>query len=115
MTGHSDQIRMNTNMKRRGFLKSTVLAAVGLGATAKVVSAAESNARVQRASGNSESAILAKRRTLGSGDTALTVSALALGCMGMQVGRGLTPPEKSMEKLIRQAYERGCDFFDTAE
>ena len=27
----------------------------------------------------------------------------------------LTPDEKTMEKLIRQAYERGCNFFDTAE
>ena len=35
--------------------------------------------------------------------------------MGMQVGRGLTPDELMMERLIQQAYDRGCTFFDTAE
>jgi aryl-alcohol dehydrogenase-like predicted oxidoreductase len=33
----------------------------------------------------------------------------------MHSGRGIVPEEKTMEKLIRQAYERGCNFFDTAE
>ena len=33
----------------------------------------------------------------------------------MQGGRGRTPPEPMMEKLIQQAYDRGCTFFDTAE
>ena len=33
----------------------------------------------------------------------------------MQGGRGRTPAEAMMEKLIRQAYDRGCTFFDTAE
>jgi aryl-alcohol dehydrogenase-like predicted oxidoreductase len=33
----------------------------------------------------------------------------------MQSGRGIVPDEKAMEKLIRQAYERGCNFLDTAE
>lgn len=46
---------------------------------------------------------------------ALTVSALSLGCMGMHHGRGVIPDEKTMEKLIRQAYERGCNLFDSAE
>ena len=43
------------------------------------------------------------------------MSALALGIMGMQGGRGRTPPEAMMEQLIQQAYDRGCTFFDTAE
>jgi aryl-alcohol dehydrogenase-like predicted oxidoreductase len=102
-------------MKRRDFLKSSLMAGAGLGASAKIVSAADSNGRVREPSSNGASPILTKRRTLGSGKAALTVPALALGCMGMQVGRGLTPPEKSMEKLVRQAFDRGCDFFDTAE
>jgi aryl-alcohol dehydrogenase-like predicted oxidoreductase len=33
----------------------------------------------------------------------------------MQGGRGVVPDEKMMERLILQAYERGCNFFDTAE
>ena len=35
--------------------------------------------------------LLSKQRTLGRGDAALTVSALSLGIMGMQGGRGRTP------------------------
>jgi len=65
--------------------------------------------------GSRTSTILNSKRTLGSGKAAIEVSALSLGCMGMQSGRGLTPDERTMEKLIRQAYERGCNFFDTAE
>jgi len=94
-------------MIRRDLLKYTAFAGA----------AAVSNARASQATaGNGgSSAILTKKRTLGHGNAALTVSALSLGCMGMQVGRGLTPDEKAMEKLIRQAYDRGCTFFDTAE
>ncbi len=91
-------------------MKSAVFAGVGLLATRKTVLAADNSSPEQGGS-----AILTKKRTLGRGNAALTVSALSLGCMGMQTGRGITPDEKSMEKLIRQAYDRGCDFFDTAE
>ena len=38
--------------------------------------------------------LLSKQRTLGRGDAALTVSALSLGMMGMQGGRGRTPPSR---------------------
>lgn len=93
-------------MNRRELLKSTAVAGA----------AAVSNPGTSQAAPEYGAApILTKKRTLGSGNAALTVSALSLGCMGMQVGRGPTPDEKTMEKLIRQAYERGCHFFDTAE
>ena len=59
--------------------------------------------------------ILTEKRTLGSKKNSLTVSAIQLGCMGMHTGRGVHPDHKSMVKLIRDAAERGCDFFDTAE
>ena len=45
----------------------------------------------------------------------LVVSAIQLGCMGMHVGRDIHADHKSMVKQIRDAAERGCDFFDTAE
>jgi aryl-alcohol dehydrogenase-like predicted oxidoreductase len=35
--------------------------------------------------------------------------------MGMHAGRGRMPGEGMMERLIQQAYDRGCTFFDTAE
>lgn len=93
-------------MNRRELLKSTVFAG-----GAAVSNAAASQAAPEKGG----STILTKKRTLGRGNAALNVSALSLGCMGMHVGRGVTPDEKAMEKLIRHAYERGCNFFDTAE
>lgn len=103
-------------MNRRELLKSTVIAGAGVMLTGKTVSAAVPKAGAGEAvPENGASTILTKKRTLGRGKAALTVSALSLGCMGMHGGRGLTPDEKAMEKLIRQAYDRGCDFFDTAE
>src|SRR6202043_4052928 len=49
------------------------------------------------------------------GKSALEVSALGLGCMGMSFGYG--PPMDKQEgiALIRKAVERGVTFFDTAE
>lgn len=104
-------------MNRRKLLKSSLMAGAGALFSGNRISAAESNAgnEGEGLPDKHGSAILTKRRTLGSGKAALEVSALALGCMGMQVGRGIVPDEKMMDKLIQQAYERGCNFFDTAE
>lgn len=104
-------------MNRRKLLKSTIMAGAGALLTGNKILAAVSNTDNQDEAvpQNNGSAILTKKRTMGSGKAALTVSALSLGCMGMHHGRGVVPDEKMMEKLIRQAYERGCNFFDTAE
>ena len=102
-------------MNRRELLKSTMIAGAGAMFTGNALSAAANAGAGQAALDNGGAAILTKKRTMGRGDAALTVSALSLGCMGMQHGRGIVPDEKMMEKLIRQAYERGCNFFDTAE
>jgi aryl-alcohol dehydrogenase-like predicted oxidoreductase len=53
-----------------------------------------------------------KRTLVGSG---LEVSAIGLGCMGMNHHRGPAPEEREMLALIRQAVDRGVTFFDTAE
>jgi len=45
----------------------------------------------------------------------LTVSAIGLGCMGMNYHRGTAPDRNAMIALIRAAVERGVTFFDTAE
>jgi len=54
-----------------------------------------------------------KTRQLGKSD--LNVSAIGLGCMGMNYHRGPAPDRGAMIALIRQAVERGVTFFDTAE
>ena len=43
------------------------------------------------------------------------VSAVGLGCMGMNHHRGPAPDRNEMIALIRAAVERGVTFFDTAE
>src|SRR6187401_550497 len=46
---------------------------------------------------------------------ALNVSALGLGCMPLSSGYGQPPDHRSAIALIREAYDRGVTFFDTAE
>jgi aryl-alcohol dehydrogenase-like predicted oxidoreductase len=54
-------------------------------------------------------------RTRKLGNSGLEVSAIGLGCMGMNHHRGPAPDRKEMIALIRAAVERGVTFFDTAE
>ena len=49
------------------------------------------------------------------GNSGLEVSAIGLGCMGMNYHRGPAPNRAEMIALIRAALERGVTFFDTAE
>src|SRR5450755_2003277 len=54
-----------------------------------------------------------KQRTLGR--SGLQVSALGLGCMGLNFGYGTAVSKAEGIALIRAAVERGVTFFDTAE
>jgi len=49
------------------------------------------------------------------GESGLEVSAIGLGCMGMNHHRGVAPDRDAMIRLARAAVERGVTFFDTAE
>ena len=49
------------------------------------------------------------------GKSGLEVSALGLGCMGLSFGYGPATEKQQAIKLIREAYEQGITFFDTAE
>ena len=49
------------------------------------------------------------------GDSALEVSALGLGCMGMSAVYGPAGDKQAMIGLIHAAVDRGVTFFDTAE
>jgi aryl-alcohol dehydrogenase-like predicted oxidoreductase len=54
-----------------------------------------------------------QKRKLGNSN--LEVSALGLGCMGMNSSYGPAADKQEMVSLIRSAVERGVTFFDTAE
>jgi aryl-alcohol dehydrogenase-like predicted oxidoreductase len=54
-----------------------------------------------------------QKRKLGKSD--LEVSAIGLGCMGLNFSYGPAPDRKEMIALLRAAAERGVTFFDTAE
>jgi aryl-alcohol dehydrogenase-like predicted oxidoreductase len=54
-----------------------------------------------------------QKRTLGK--SGLEVSALGLGCMGLNFGYGPATEREQAITLIRAAYEGGVTFFDTAE
>lgn len=49
------------------------------------------------------------------GNSGLEVSALGMGCMGLSFGYGPATDKAAAIKLIREAYEQGVTFFDTAE
>ncbi|MCF2494792.1 MULTISPECIES: aldo/keto reductase [Dyadobacter] len=98
---------------RRGFLKAATL--LGLGTVAAGTGKSYASAAQDPEKKKDIGAILTQKRSLGSKKNPLVVSAIQLGCMGMHTGRGVHPDHKSMVKLIRDAAERGCDFFDTAE
>src|SRR5919199_1273959 len=53
------------------------------------------------------------KRKLGKSN--LEVSALGLGCMGMNWSYGPPKDKQEMISLLRAAVERGVTFFDTAE
>lgn len=52
-----------------------------------------------------------KRRNIRS----LSVSEIGMGCMGFSHGYGQIPDTKYSEEAIREAFDYGCNFFDTAE
>jgi aryl-alcohol dehydrogenase-like predicted oxidoreductase len=49
------------------------------------------------------------------GKSALEVSALGFGCMGLSYGYGPATEKEEAIKVIRAAYDGGVTFFDTAE
>ncbi len=108
-----NQPKNNDPLKRRGFLKAATL--MGLGTIAAGTVKGYANASQSQEKKKGIGTLMTKKRILGSRKNPLEVSAIQLGCMGMTNGRGVHPDRKSMIKLIRDAADRGCDFFDTAE
>lgn len=102
---------MKNRINRRNFLKSAAIAAAAFSAAgAKAAGNLRSASR-----GPQVAPIMEKRRVLGSGKTAMEVSAMGLGCMGMSANHGLPRDQKAMANLIAEAVDLGVNFFDTAE
>ena len=113
----SPSTKKDGNVMRRYFIRS---AALGMGVIAaapfqSLAGSPEASKKNRKDANRKADTILKQKRILGSKKTPLEVSAIQLVCMGMHTGRGIHPDHKSMVELIRDAAERGCDFFDTAE
>lgn len=106
---HTESHIGHSSLSRRGFFQAGPALGTAVSAQTSLVYAA---APQQQQSG---SPLISQRRTLGAGNSAMEVSALGFGCMGMNYHRGIHPPKDAMVKLIRQAVERGVTLFDTAE
>lgn len=101
------------SISRRNLLKSSGLIGVGMAVSAcsGVLANAKHSKNVVSTTKTTQSVL--PTRKLGN----LTVSALGLGCQGFgQNMYGVPEPTKEQSiKVIRQAFEHGITFFDTAE
>ena len=96
---------------RRDFLKTA--AAIGAALTINPVFE-KINATETAATANMNGNSKIEHRTLGSGKTAMDVSALGFGCMGLTYNRSQSPDKKECIRLIHEAVDRGVTLFDTA-
>ncbi|SDM76987.1 Tat (twin-arginine translocation) pathway signal sequence [Catalinimonas alkaloidigena] len=103
-------------LNRRDFLAKSTVAGMGLTLGAShLLAASPAHAAPRRgaaaaSSHNTLASSLGKRR-LGS----LEVTELGFGCMNIAWAYGDPPRREASIRLIRQAYEEGIRFFDTAE
>jgi aryl-alcohol dehydrogenase-like predicted oxidoreductase len=101
---------------RRGFLRAASIAAAGaalpIGAASLATPALAQTAQRRDGSGNSSQPYTIGKRKLGK----LEVSELGFGCMSNSPGHyGPGVHRAQSIRVIRDAYERGITFFDTAE
>lgn len=98
----------NNDITRRDFIAKTALAGAGLALGKFAFASTKSMFNANAA--NTLTSISGKRM-LGS----LEVSELGFGCMNIAWAYGDPPSKQDSIKLIRNAYEQGIRFFDTAE
>jgi len=101
---------------RRNFLKTTAM--FGAAITLPTVLGGNTLSTYESKtveSNNNFTSVTILRRTLGTGKYSLEVSALGLGCMGMNYHRSTHPDKNINIALIRKAVDYGVNFFDTAE
>ena len=95
---------------RRSFLKT----ATALGVAMTIGSALNKAIASEKQTVSSTERNGMQYRTLGSGKAAMEVSALGLGCMGMNYNRSQSPDAKECTRIIHEAVDRGVTLFDTA-
>ncbi|SFS79230.1 aldo/keto reductase [Sphingobacterium wenxiniae] len=103
-----------SNLNRRQFLTTGVLATSAMALATVGLQSCNADSNKDNGTSNNTKKDNAKR-TLGTGDHSIEVSALGLGCMGMSYHRSFIPDKQAMIKMIRQAADLGVNFFDTAE
>jgi aryl-alcohol dehydrogenase-like predicted oxidoreductase len=104
MKANTDQ-NENENPRRK-FLQHTALAGLGLMITPGVFAASKYNNEHQ-----DKKETNMKSRKLGK----LTVSELGAGCMSISANYGAAADKNEGIKTLRSAFEKGVNFFDTAE
>jgi len=97
-----------SQFNRRNFITGSALAGIGL-AFSNPIFAAIGNSSKQSSSKKINSTM--KKRKLGN----LEVTELGFGCMNIAWAYGNPTPEKKAIEIIRNAYDKGVRFFDTAE
>jgi len=93
---------------RRGFLQQSAIPGIGLLFAPNLLAESASQTEIRHNKGKGDNL---KKRKLGK----LEVSALGAGCMSISANYGAAADKKQGIKTIREAYEKGVTFFDTAE
>lgn len=109
---------MEKNQKgvsRRSFLKTTALMGTTLVLPSGISKAFAAEPEKKNAAQSGErSDMAAGHRVLGTGKTAMEVSALGFGVMGMSYNRSGHPDRRQCIRLLHEAVDRGVTLFDTA-
>jgi len=105
----------SNQLSRRSFLRTGAVLGAAMCVPPALGGGALSSKELKQSQSGNSTPILTQKRTLGTGNHALEVSALGLGCMGMSYHRSAHPPKEMNIALIRKAVELGVTFFDTAE
>jgi aryl-alcohol dehydrogenase-like predicted oxidoreductase len=101
---------MKMAINRRDYIKISAAAAGGI-ILSGLTSCASSSEKITGGNMNNLSPKTLPKRKLGK----LEVSALGFGCMNVAYAYGPSTPKKDAVKLIREAFDQGVTFFDTAE
>ena len=105
-------MKQQNNITRRDFLSKSTMAGIGLGVTLGtpgILTSAQMNLNIKSTQGMKYDTL--SKRKLGS----LDVTELGFGCMNIAWAYGNPPTKQDAVQLIRNAYEQGVRFFDTAE